>query len=169
MSKEINRFRIKGTTIGWDVPIIIIMLIGLFSFNTIREHFSSIRSVNGGDYKIESPSPNNSTSTISEAKPKEQDMSTYLKEHTFSYDGNGSVRFTGSTMTVSGGRATLEGTYTVTSKTTATFAVQAVSGDFDASNNALCGGKIELNSDGTLTETISDGNTTKSYQLLPKK
>ncbi len=110
--------------------------------------------------------------TVSDNSDKnntKEDISTYLKGHSFTYNGNGSVRFTGSTMTVTGGRATLEGAYTITSKTTATFAIQAVSGDFDASNNAMCGGKIELNADGTLTETISDGNTTKSYQLLPKK
>ena len=105
--------------------------------------------------------PNNSTNG-------EREIFSYLKEHKFSLEGNGTVTFTGSTITISGNGATLEGGYTVTSNTTATVALKAVSGNFDPSNNPLTGGKIELNDDGTLTATLSDGGSTRVYKLIPK-
>jgi hypothetical protein len=143
--------------------VIIICLGGFIAF----VNSNSINANNSNSTQISSP-PSSTNSSNNSSNNSNRDISSYLREHTFSYDGNGSVSFYGNTIMVTGGRATLQGSYVISSSSTATFAIQAVSGDFDASNNPLCGGKIELNNDGTLTETISDGSNTRTYTLSPK-
>lgn len=100
--------------------------------------------------------------------PKEIDIEKYLASHTFTYGGNGHVSFTNGNLEVRGGRAKLIGTYRRSSNNSVEFNMQAVDGDFDASNNPTCYGRFVRNSDGTLTETLSDGHETKTYTLNPK-
>ena len=97
-----------------------------------------------------------------------EDIISYIESHTFSYGGNGSVTFTGGVVTVNGGRATLSGEYDKISDKSISYKLQAIYGDFDASNNRGSYGTFYLNPNGTLTQKISDGVSTKTYTLTPE-
>lgn len=99
---------------------------------------------------------------------EESDILTYLISNNFTYLGNGLVTFTRNTVTVKGNGYTMIGDYTKISENSVRFNLRVVDGNFDASNNRTTYGVFVKNSDGTLTETLSDGKNTKTYTLTPE-
>jgi hypothetical protein len=114
-----------------------------------------------------SESNNESSSPVSEPK-KELDFETYLHNTTFRLGNNGRVNFQrNGKVSITGGRADLLGGYEIYDNQAVITKLQAVYGNFDASNNNGSSGYVKLNSNGSLSMTLSDGNETQSYTLEP--
>lgn len=98
----------------------------------------------------------------------ELNLASYLTTHTFNINGNGKVEFVNNEMIVEGGRATIHGNYSITSTKTARITnYQAIDGLYDASNNRAGAGTLTLNSDGTISFFLTDGNNVRNYTLSP--
>lgn len=110
--------------------------------------------------------PDNTLQNDKTQTPETENIGTYVINHSFSYNGHGNITFSSGTVTVKGGEYTLLGHYHVVGSNTIIFNdMQAIEGNFDASNNPQCHGSFYLNKDGTLDETLSDGMNTKHYSL----
>ena len=102
-------------------------------------------------------------------KSTTEDIATYVSEHTFTVNGNGSISFTNGTVIVKSSNATLIGEYVITgTKSIRVSNLVATDGDFDPSNNNGSFGTIILNVDGTLSQTLSDGSNVRTYILSPQ-
>ena len=112
----------------------------------------------------------NQTNPYSKEQSSSNDISSYLINHTFTFkNGNGFIEFSNGTMIIKGGRATIQGDYEVNGDNSATITgLQAIYGDFDASNNTSSSGIMYLNTDGSLEISLSDGMDNRSYTLIPK-
>ena len=103
-------------------------------------------------------------------KSTTEDIASYISGHIFSVNGKGSISFTNGTITVKGSNFTLRGDYTITGSSSLSVShLLATDGDFDPSNNNGSFGTIILNTDGTLSETLSDGQNVRNYILTPQK
>lgn len=102
------------------------------------------------------------------SSPTESDILDYLTSHSFTYEGNGLVTFSNKTVTVKGNSFTMIGDYRKISENSVQFNLRVVDGNFDASRNRTTYGRFTRNSDGSLTETLSDGINTKVYRLVPQ-
>ncbi len=107
-------------------------------------------------------------SETNEEPEKELDFETYLHNTTFRLGNNGRVNFQrNGKVSITGGRADLLGSYEIYNNQAVITKLQAVYGNFDASNNNGSSGYVKLNSNGSLSMTLSDGNETQSYTLEP--
>lgn len=149
----------------------IIFLIILYQLH--KDPKRVIETNNTGQSIIQSSNSESQEETINNSPSsnrtfKEADIITYLISNNFSYSGNGLVTFTRNTVTVKGNGYTMIGDYRKVSENSVQFNLRVVDGNFDASRNRTTFGVFVRNPDGTLTETLSDGNNTRTYTLTPE-
>ncbi len=138
--------------------------------NKDRKFIIKFKDYGKGDYSIIEIKPADNVGNIEPPQYSssiESDIVDYLTSHSFTYEGNGLVTFSNRTLTVKGNGFTLIGEYSKISNNAVKFDLRVVDGNFDASRNRTTYGTFTRNSDGSLTEVLSDGVNTRTYRLIP--
>jgi len=96
----------------------------------------------------------------------------YLINNSFSLNGNGYVKFsphnkTRGTIIIKGGRADLQGTYSIGSNSVRITNLKAIYGNFDASNNNSSSGILYLKDNGNIEGSIYAGSNSSQLILIP--
>ena len=115
---------------------------------------------------------NTSYEDTNEDYEEEISFSDYLINNSFSLNGNGYVKFsphnsTRGTVIIKGGRADLQGDYSIGSNSVRITNLKATYGNFDASNNNSSSGTLYLKDNGNIEGSLYAGGSSSELILIP--